>query len=421
MPATLSSAASGRATAPRPQVARVPIGALGADYDALVAGHSPALSRAWLTATGADPVLTVRVGQRLMATARLVPATMVGRPLGDFLDGSRTARAALRGLGLADTRLRLPLLVCGEPTLAGPHGLAFAPDATDAVRAALVAGLDAAARRHQPAVRGVLIKELVGPLAALDGGLCEAGFCGFSAGPGMVLPLDPAWRAWPDVLAAYTSKYRVKANRADALSAAVRRHRLTGDALVAALPALQGLYDQVLARADAALGRFDLAALPALTAAMGDRYCVWGYRLGDRWVGVATALSDGDTLWAHLVGLDYGVNGAHGVYPRLLNDYVRTGLAGGVSRVDFGRTAEEIKSTLGAVAVPQPCCLRFVHPVAHRLLPAVARATAVPTARERRPFRQAWYAAHGGWAARTLGVPRARLPGGPEAAPAEPG
>ncbi|MCB9526668.1 MAG: GNAT family N-acetyltransferase [Myxococcales bacterium] len=390
-------------------VRRLKPAALGDEHDALVARHSPWLSRRVLTALGARDVLHVRRDGRLVAAAAISSAQMWGKPLGEFVDGSRPVRLALRTLRLADRRLALPLRVCGEPTLGGAHGLVLAPDATAADRKALAEALRADAAAH--GARGVLVKELVGPLSGLGQALCQADFCHFQAGPAMVLALDPAWRSFEDLKASFISKYRVKVNRADTLSAPLRRAPLDAVSVAAHLPQLQALYAQVLDRADAALGRFDLARLPALLTAAPDVVQAHGYWLGDRLVAFSTAVCAAQTLSAHLVGLDYGCNAELALYPRMLNDFVRDAFARGAQRVDFGRTAEEIKSTLGAVPVPQPMCLRFVNPAANRLLPLLGRAVDLPAPPQRWPFQRTWYAARGAWLADTLGHAPEGLPG----------
>ena len=51
---------------------------------------------------------------------------------------------------------------------------------------------------------------------------------------------------------------------------------------------------------------------------------------------------------AHFIGIDYSKNKEFAIYPRILNDYVRLGIETKSNQINLGRTASEIKSTLGA-------------------------------------------------------------------------
>lgn len=53
-------------------------------------------------------------------------------------------------------------------------------------------------------------------------------------------------------------------------------------------------------------------------------------------------------LDAHFIGIDYSKNKEFGIYTRILNDYVRLGIETKSTQINLGRTASEIKSTLGA-------------------------------------------------------------------------
>lgn len=59
-------------------------------------------------------------------------------------------------------------------------------------------------------------------------------------------------------------------------------------------------------------------------------------------------MQNGTHLDAHFIGIDYSKNKEYAIYPRILNDYVRLGIKLKTKQINLGRTASEIKSTLGA-------------------------------------------------------------------------
>ena len=115
---------------------------------------------------------------------------------------------------------------------------------------------------------------------------------------------------------------------------------------------------------------------------------VQGYFLDGELVGFLSAFVLGDTLDAHVVGIDYAHNRAHGIYPRMLVDFLQLGLARGVSRIDYGRTAEEIKSTLGARPVPTQVYLRHDNVLVNPVLGRVAQAWRPEVPVLRAPFKE---------------------------------
>ena len=81
--------------------------------------------------------------------------------------------------------------------------------------------------------------------------------------------------------------------------------------------------------------------------------------MADQLVGFATALVNDKHLDAHFIGLNYDLNKTHSIYPRILNDYIRLGIKKRLKQINFGRTASEIKSTVGAD--PHEICCYIKH------------------------------------------------------------
>jgi uncharacterized NAD-dependent epimerase/dehydratase family protein len=103
-------------------------------------------------------------------------------------------------------------------------------------------------------------------------------------------------------------------------------------------------------------------------------------------VGCSIALANGQHFEAHMVGLDYSVSQDLGVYTSALYQFIDDAIVGGASSLSMGRTALEIKSSIGAVAEPMTCYLRHSNPLGNRLIaPLVAQLSPTPWT-PRRPF-----------------------------------
>src|SRR5690606_34212670 len=107
----------------------------------------------------------------------------------------------------------------------------------------------------------------------------------------------------------------------------------------------------------------------------------------DRWVGFAAAVIAPRSLEALVVGLDYDVNLTYAVYENILYDYIAQGIEHGVECVHLGRTALEIKSTLGARPEHLPILVRHRSAVFNVLLGRALRLVRPPAWIQRRPFK----------------------------------
>jgi hypothetical protein len=68
------------------------------------------------------------------------------------------------------------------------------------------------------------------------------------------------------------------------------------------------------------------------------------------------------------VGIDYEFNKSHSIYSSMLYEYVRLGIQMRKKWVMFGRTAGEIKTTIGAFPVRLSCCIRHPGKISNLLL-----------------------------------------------------
>jgi hypothetical protein len=84
------------------------------------------------------------------------------------------------------------------------------------------------------------------------------------------------------------------------------------------------------------------------------------YFLEEQIIGFSIALDAPDQLEAFIVGIDYKVNTTYALYSRMLYDYIDTAISRRKNKIVFGRTAGEIKSTVGAFPIQLKCCIR--HP-----------------------------------------------------------
>lgn len=289
------------------------------------------------------------------------------------------------------------LLICGTPFASGEHGYAFAEDVS---HADIAHALATASQRVQEVLSpdiqpsGVLFKEFSPLTAPIGAALDHRRFSPIKTDPAMVLPISEMWGSFDDYLSDLSSKYRVKAKRAFAKSADLTVKPLTGADIERYAETIGALYAGVVERAPFKLGHLGVGTLLALREKMGDTFILQGYFLGSALVGFLTAFENGPRLEAGFVGIDYRYNPNHAIYPRMLYDYLLLGIERKCRAVNYGRTAGEIKSTLGAVPVQMTCAVKLNHSALNMVLRWFKSMVKPTTAVVRRPFKKAWYAAH---------------------------
>ncbi|HRH38596.1 MAG TPA: GNAT family N-acetyltransferase, partial [Flavobacteriales bacterium] len=171
-------------------------------------------------------------------------------------------------------------------------------------------------------------------------------------------------------------------------SSALEIRELTAETIAASTERLQALFDQVLARSPLAFGRLRMEACAAWKKLLGDAFPFRGFYLNGELVGFNSAFVVGDVLDAQYVGFDYARNQEHMIYQRMLVDLLEQALQRGLKRINFGRTAEQTKSNLGAE--PQKTFVHVMHTgtLANKVVGPFIRAIKPASFEQRSPFKK---------------------------------
>jgi predicted N-acyltransferase len=203
----------------------------------------------------------------------------------------------------------------------------------------------------------------------------------------MIVQLDPKWKTFEDYKNILKSKYRVKANKADSSSSSLKSRLFTEHDFETYKEELQALYQNTIDNASFNAQVLNLNTYIHLRASFKDDFIVKAYFLEDKLVGFLTALVNKNTLDAHFIGLDYRLNKSHAIYPRILNDYVRLGIEKQVSSIDLGRTASEIKTTIGAIPLELSCYIKHKNPFLNSLIKPFFRRIKIKEFKQHSPFK----------------------------------
>ena len=341
--------------------------ARAAGWDDLPTG-APFSSCEWLqaftpTALGgaggpAATLLTLRSAgdERVRAVLQRLPVARMR--LGDAVDPAWVA------CGLGSTAYQF-----GQALFSGP---AHASTAPPTVTAALLA--EAASRLgHEGAW---LLKDLpVGTPA-------PAGWVEVPALPEMAMAIPERWRSFDDYLADLPSKYRRRARRARAKLAGLERRPLSATEAERFGDSLTARYADLMARTPYAPFVVEDGYVARLKALRPDEVALTGYFDGGRLVGFSTLLCDGGEGLAHLAAVDPAYNPTHQLYLNLLLDLLDAAIGRRCRRLNYGRTATTIKSSIGAQPVQYVSFVRHTGRFRHQLLRPLVSRVLSPTDRD---------------------------------------
>mgnify|MGYP000241723073 CR=1 FL=1 len=147
------------------------------------------------------------------------------------------------------------------------------------------------------------------------------------------------------------------------------------------------LYENTIANADFNAQVLNLDTYIHLRAIFHDDFIVKAYFYEDKLVGFLSALANNNHLDAHFIGLNYDLNRQHAIYPRILNDYVRIGIEKRVSHINFGRTASEIKTTIGATPVNLTCYIKHKRSFLNSIIKFIIKRVKLKEFKQHHPFK----------------------------------
>jgi len=211
--------------------------------------------------------------------------------------------------------------------------------------------------------------------------------------PVMEVPLDPTWTSIDQWQEALRTKARTKVRSILGRSAGLTLRRVTDPEELQQLgPDLIALYDQVYGRASIVMGGLEAGDFARLAAQFDREFTLVTYRQEERLVGFHCGMhhEESGTIEAYYVGFDPEINKECALYQRMLFEFITWGISHRARRVVMGRTALEIKSTLGAFPVPLSTFVHINLPLAMPFLRWMIRKAPPHPFKPRRAWRAEW-------------------------------
>lgn len=191
----------------------------------------------------------------------------------------------------------------------------------------------------------------------------------FEAEPFMVLKIEKHWTHFDNYLQDMVSKYRIRAKRALEISQPLELQVYMGDQIPEdILKRCCDLLQQTLREKTVAMSNDLQGIIRRFADHFGHEMQLRTYWQNGEIVGFITCTIQGEQLTAWHVGYEAEIAKKYHIYQRMLYELVETGIEFRCSCINFGRTATEIKSTLGAAPQQNKFVIFVKNPIIRRLL-----------------------------------------------------
>jgi len=281
----------------------------------------------------------------------------------------------------------LRVLFCGNVFLSGEYGT-FLKDGEDKIETfkAIADGVKHLTKVTKK-LNSVFVKDFENESLYITDHLKSYDYAAMQVEPNMIITLKPEWHSFDDYKNVLKSKYRVKANKADSKSEVLEAHFFSEEAIETHKDQLQKLYLNTIDNADFNAQILNLDTYINLKKTFKEKFFVKGYFLEGKLVGFLSAMQNDRHLDAHFIGIDYSNNKKFAIYPRILNDYVRLGIETKSDQINLGRTASEIKSTLGAEPKALTCYCKHKKYIPNQILKPFIKNVHIKSFKQHSPFK----------------------------------
>jgi hypothetical protein len=264
-------------------------------------------------------------------------------------------------LGANKDEVLLRLFTCGNNLASGEYGYLFGKS-TDPTQAHLlllnIIDVVSKEEKLKGGLSAILIKDFHTPLQPKK--LFEdEKYSTFFVEPNLMVDVPETVHSIEDYIALFSKKYRNRAKGILKQREALQIKQLKLEEIKALEKEIYSLYENIFEKA-----KFKLIKLPTdyfsrVKQLFENEFTVKAYFHNDKLVAFASSfLMPDNSLEAHYIGFDYELNTSLSLYQNILYSMIEEAILNKRRVVNLGRTAAEIKTTVGAKAYDLICYIK---------------------------------------------------------------
>ncbi len=170
----------------------------------------------------------------------------------------------------------------------------------------------------------------------------------FNTQPNMIFELPKHWQTQEDYIASFSKKYRDQYKRSHKKAEGITTKELSWEEISRQEERIYELYHHVARNAPFNTFFLSKNHFSTFKKQCGDRFKLVGYFLNEKLVGFHTLLLNGNVLETYFLGYDDQIQKEKMLYLNMLYNMTKFGIENRFEKIIFGRTALEIKSSIGA-------------------------------------------------------------------------
>lgn len=278
------------------------------------------------------------------------------------------------------------LLIVGNNMLTGQHAIACRPDIS---QASILSYLKERVCKEYPNQHLEIFKDFPAEELNFFSGSSFDKSLRFTSQPSMFLSLAESWEKEKDYVEALTKKYRDQYKRARKKADGIEKRQLNLTEIIELESRIYELYLHVAKNAP--FNTFFLAKnhFSSLKENMGESFRFFAYFEEGKLIGFNTLFQHDELLETYFLGYDPSIQKDKMLYLNMLYDMVGCAIVNGFKHIQFGRTAMEIKSSIGAVPVNMYGLMEHNTPLINRYLDKIFRFLEPEvTWTQRHPFKE---------------------------------
>lgn len=280
---------------------------------------------------------------------------------------SRNGKIRFKFKSFIRSKINIKLLVCGNFLSSGDQshhfidpsyeeeGTQFLIDSSNVL-------LKQVAKFCKP-LRGVLFKDLFNNNKKQKDLFISNKFLITKFQPRMVFHLDNSWSSFDDYLSVITSKYRVKIKKAQGKIEDFEVRSLDADEILDHAAEINKLFEEIISNVSFNALKFPEGYFANLKRELRENFDFFGFFKDGMFKGFFTIIHGSEEMEAHYIGVSNKDNQKYKIYFNILLELTRIGIEKGYKRINFSRTAMEIKSSVGAVGEDLNCYYKHPNPL----------------------------------------------------------
>lgn len=190
----------------------------------------------------------------------------------------------------------------------------------------------------------------------------------FNTQPNMIFTLVDKWKIKEDYYNDFTKKYRDQYKRAHKKFDGIICRELNLEEVIQYEKRIYELYHYVAKNAPFNTFFLDEHHFSVFKKQCGNRFRIFGYFLDDNLVGFHSVLLNGVVLETYFLGYDDALQKENMLYLNMLYNMTEFGIENNFEKIIFGRTALEIKSSIGAEPVNMSGFILHTNPLINKYI-----------------------------------------------------